>query len=629
MPRRLLSVTAIREHLYWAAGGPSAAGPGEPSLALLGTLFHGVYGALTGADERLNLVRPIERADATLESWRGELIRHAYAWLVGPALAERRHELRGRTEAVLSFWTATRELCSWLSEVLWAQRAAGRSISRVHAGLFRSHEQEVAVEWSDPSWSESVVVEGRLDAVLTQPATSVPCVVELKLGRTAPEADLCQAALYHALLSEAEGRSNARLALVTFSPERVERLFDSAQLAGTQERLRALVGSLAGVVPSETRTAPETSAHQSFAPVQDAPRRAQSGAPATAHRDLGQKVVEAFGEFGLRLQLEGDPFVGPRFVRFFAEPERGVKVRHVDALATSVWMRLKTPQPPQVSLDRGRIAIDVARPDPQAIYWRDLRKYIPRTNESGNSRFPVGVAFDGSLRFADLAEPQDSHFLVAGATGSGKSEWLRATIASLMAANQPTTLRLVLIDPKRTTFKALDSSRYLMRPILYPADEDIVAALKALCDEMERRYDLLSRSDSTDLAALNAGRAEPLPRIVCVCDEYADLILGDRHQRQAIEELIARLGAKARSAGVHLIFATQRASRDVVRGVIDTNLTARVACKVPKDTDSRLILGHPGAATLLGRGDLLFKDLGEPVRLQSPLVENNELKALG
>jgi S-DNA-T family DNA segregation ATPase FtsK/SpoIIIE len=626
MSRLILSVSEIRRQLYWAAGGPEAQGAGEPALPLLGTLFHGVYGALTGGDKTVNLVPPLERADTELDSWKAVLTRHAYGWLVGPALAEHRIEISGKTRQLLVFWAAVRALVGWLAEVLWAQRQAGRSIASIYSTLFRAHELELAVEFTDPTWTDAVVVEGRIDAVLTQPATGVPCVVELKTGRASPEADLCQAALYHALLSEAESRRNARLALVTFGPERVERLFDATQLKDAQCALKALIGRLAGVagnVPTRRAAIDATPVRRTAA--KRAVHRASDGA---SHSDLAERLVAAFAEFGVRLRFEGKPLLGPRFARFLAVPERGVRVGQVKELAECVWMRLGTSQPPHISLEQGRVAIDVERPDPQIAHWRDARERLDGRRAEGVSRFPVGVAVDGSLRWADLAEPQDCHFLVAGTTGSGKSEWLRAMLASLMAVNGPETLRLVLIDPKRTAFRAFEGSPFLTsHGVVHPSDTDVTSVLAELIDEMERRYRLIADQSVQNLAELN--RVAPaLPRLVCVCDEFADLLAGDRKQRQILEEQVARLGAKARAAGVHLVFATQRPSRDVIKGVIDVNLVARVALKVQKPTDSRLVIDHPGAATLLGKGDLLFKDVGEPVRLQSPFVDDSDLAEL-
>lgn len=468
MSRRILSVSDIRRELYWASGGPEAKGTGLRTQPLLGTFFHSVYGELTGSDKRLNLLGPLERADADLDSWKALLMRHTYGRLVGPRLAEHRVALGGATTEVLAFWAAARALVDWLAEVLWAQREAGRSIPSIYSTLFRAHEGELAAEFSDPTWTDSVVVEGRIDAILAQPATGIPCVVELKTGHAAPEADLCQAALYHALLSKAEKHTNARLALVTFGPERAERFFDAAQLKDAQRALKALIGRLAGVVKQEGTRLTVAESAPGRRPATK--RQLERGPDRTRDGDLGERLLHAFAEFGVRLRFEGEPLLGPRFARFLAVPERGVRVGQVKELAECVWMRLRTSQPPHISLEQGRVAIDIERPDPQIARWRDLRTRLGARCAAGVSRFPVGLAVDGSLRWADLAEPQDCHFLVAGTTGSGKSEWLRAMLASLMAVNGPETLRLLLIDPKRTAFHAFEKSPYLAeRGVIYPS----------------------------------------------------------------------------------------------------------------------------------------------------------------
>jgi len=149
-----------------------------------------------------------------------------------------------------------------------------------------------------------------------------------------------------------------------------------------------------------------------------------------------------------------------------------------------------------------------------------------------------------------------------------------------------------------------------------------------LIDEMEHRYDLLSQARVDNLAEYNAKERSPIPRIVCVCDEYADLLLADKKRRDIVENQIARLGAKARAAGIHLIFATQRPSRDIVKGVIDANFSGRVALKVVRPIESRIILDEMGAETLLGRGDLLYRDIGNAVRLQGLFVKRGEMEVL-
>ena len=596
---RILNVTDIRNNVYWAAGGPRSAGDGERALPLLGTLFHQTYAGLTGSDERVNLVRPLERADATRESWRRELASHAYAWHVAPRLEEHQAELQGEASAVASYWDAVRNLTGWLADLVWEQRGAGRSVSEAREVVFADTEREVSVALDDDAWSAPVTVSGRIDALLRQPQTGALCALELKSGRTAPEADVCQAAMYRLLLGTDD------VALLSFKPEPHEQRFASDQLEEAQSKLKALIGRLAGVLGDKP------------APVAQRPST-----------DTGKKIVDALREGGIRVKLDGDPLTGPAFVRYFIDTEPGVRPDRIPQLASTLWVRLKTQEPPQISIERGRIAVDVERPDRQTVYWRDLRDQLAKPSRIGSSRFPVGVAIDGTLHWADFSKPQDSHMLVAGTAGSGKSEWLRAAIASLLAQNTPATLKLLLIDPKRTAFHAFENSQSLYAPVLYPDDTPTAPLFEELIEEMERRYRAISDAGLPDLAAYNATH-DPLPRIVCFCDEYADLILADPKQRKEIERLVGRLSAKGRAAGVHLVFATQRPDRNIVTGVIDTNLMARVCLRVVKPAESRIVLGgDPTASTLLGRGDLLFKNLGAAVRLQSPFVEEEELEAL-
>ncbi|HEX6087218.1 MAG TPA: FtsK/SpoIIIE domain-containing protein [Thermoanaerobaculia bacterium] len=607
---RIVNVTEVRNNVYWAAGGPRSGGDGTRALPLLGTLFHQAYAGLTGSDERVNLVRPLERADATRESWRRELASHAYAWHVAPRLEEHQSELQGEAAAVAAYWEAVRNLTGWLADLVWEQRNAGRSVSEAREVVFADTEREVSVSLTDDAWSAPVTVTGRIDALLRQPQTGALCALELKSGRTAPEADVCQAAMYRLLLETND------VALLSFKPEPHEQRFESDQLKEAQAKLKALIGKLAGV-----------SGGQAILPVHSGPDKTDRQ-DCLSSTDTGKKIIDALHEGGVRVKLDGQPLAGPAFVRYFVDTEPGVRPDRIPQLATMLWTRLKTHEPPQISIARGRIVIDVEREDRQTVWWRDLRGQLAKPSKGGTSRFPVGVAIDGSLHWADFAKPQDSHMLVAGTAGSGKSEWLRAAIASLLAQNTPATLQLLLIDPKRTAFHAFEDSRSLYAPVVYPDDTEIAPLFEELIEEMEHRYRVISEAGLPDLGAYNLAH-EPLPRIVCFCDEYADLILADPKQRKEIERLVGRLSAKGRAAGVHLVFATQRPDRNVVTGVIDTNLMARVCLRVVKPAESRIVLGgEPGAATLLGRGDLLFKDLGAPVRLQSPFVTDEELAEL-
>jgi DNA segregation ATPase FtsK/SpoIIIE-like protein len=288
-------------------------------------------------------------------------------------------------------------------------------------------------------------------------------------------------------------------------------------------------------------------------------------------------------------------------------------------------VRLGLEAEPRVGLERDRIVVDLQRPDRKFIRFSQVRDQLPAPGpRAGSSLVPLGVDLSGRLKFADLSAPEHCHFLVAGTAGSGKSEWLRAALAGLITTNTPETLRLLLIDPKRNAFLWLRNSPYLLAPLVFPDERPVAEVLQELIDEMERRYQLFEQTGADNLTEHNRKAEAPLPRVVCACDEYADLLTQDRRQRRELEEQISRLGAKARAAGIHLLLATQRPSRDVVRGALDTNMPARVGLQTAKAIESRMLLGEAGAERLLGRGDLLFKAIGDPERLQSVYLSEEE-----
>jgi hypothetical protein len=590
------------------------------SIALLGRLFHELYAALTGADPRLNFVRPIELADAEPGAWRRALIDHAFVTSISSSLAQYEAALRSSSQEVLNFWTAVGELCNWLADILQQSREKEPTLSleRLRGEIFAGSEVELEAELHDPAWPEPILLQGRADALLQRKADRKICIVELKIGKTAPEADLLQGCLYHLMLSRPNSvYSGSALGMVSFEPQARERLFDADQLAGAQEELKRVLAAMA--FPGASPKSPDAAAEPAVLPMSADEIEAIRG-----------KLKRGFEEFGARLTFADEVACGPTFVRFFATPQRGVAAKRLPAMAENVWMRLaETSKPPQVALQKGRVTIDVERRDRQSVNFSAWRRYLPAPGVSGNTRFGVGVSVDGVLHCADLAESQSPHLLVVGTTGSGKSEWLRAFLASLLASNTPASLRLALIDPKRLAFSWLEKSPFLWRPVVY--DEGACELLEEMIAEMESRYEKLKNAGVDDLNQYNAlqiqSARQPVPRIVCVCDEFADLLLRDKPTRKLIEDRVSRLGVKGRAAGVHLVFATQRAGREILKGTIDSNLPARVALSVPRDIDSRLVLGEVGAEKLLGKGDLLYKDIGAPVRLQGLFVTREELAA--
>jgi S-DNA-T family DNA segregation ATPase FtsK/SpoIIIE len=239
----------------------------------------------------------------------------------------------------------------------------------------------------------------------------------------------------------------------------------------------------------------------------------------------------------------------------------------------------------------------------------------------------VGRDVTGQPVLGDLARMP--HLLIAGTTGSGKSVCLHAVLASLLYQNSPATLQLVIVDPKRVELARYKGLPHLVAPVVTEVAE-CIAALKWAVAEMDRRYRLCEAAGVRDRAGYNARQksgAPPLPALVLVIDELADLMLTAPEET---EPLLARLAQLGRAAGIHLVVATQRPSTDVVTGLLKANFPARIAFSVASGIDSRVILDQSGAEALLGRGDLLFQppDAPQPVRAQGVYVSDLEVARL-
>jgi S-DNA-T family DNA segregation ATPase FtsK/SpoIIIE len=612
----LLQVREVREALY-LAGGAAGTGEGAPSTALLGRIFHEVFAELVGPDPQANLRAALADADPDPGRRLATLVDHAYGRLVGPRLRRDQANLHHQAGPVLGFWQAVQELCGWL---------AGLSLP---AGQI-TPEEPLAWELREPDWTDVVRLTGVADAVLRVPGTGRWCVIELKLGRTAPEADLAQACLYHQMVAgsaiqrpAAETGTDSMsgsLALVSFEPRLRERLIDPGELGEARRTLVDLIGRLAGVKPPDRPATPARPA---------VPEKSATTASAPDHAALGKQLVRVLEEYQAPVALDGPPIVGPTFIRFPVTLGPRVKLDAVRRLANEVRVRLGLEAPPFIGIDRHRVVVDLQRRDRQDVRFAEIRPQLSAGDPPpGGARVPLGVDLEGRLRLADLAKPEHAHLLVAGMTGSGKTEWLRSAVAGLLAANTPETLRLVLIDPKRNAFHPLRDSPFLHAPIVYPDEQPASEVLARLADEMEARYRAMGRTGSDTLAEHVRRTGEPVPRIVCVCDEYADLLRRGRPEREALEQQVFRLGAKARAAGIHLILATQQPSREVIKGALDANIPARVGLRMEKAIESRMLLGDSGAEQLLGRGDLLFRDIGDPVRLQSAYVPDDEFRLI-
>jgi len=348
---------------------------------------------------------------------------------------------------------------------------------------------------------------------------------------------------------------------------------------------------------------------------------------------------------------------GPVVTMYELEPAPGIKASRVVGLAEDIARNMSAISA-RVSTIPGKTVIGIELPnaDRQMVMLKELAASAYFVDHKGNLPIILGKDIAGEPIIADLAAMP--HLLVAGTTGSGKSVGLNCILLSLLYTFTPAECRMILIDPKVLELKSYDDIPHLLSPVVTEPHKS-VRALKWAVEEMEKRYRMMSSINSRNIHSFNEkvraaiakgkplGRRvqtgfdpdtgeqlyeeeqldyEPLPQIVLIVDELADLMVTVGKE---IEVLIQRLSQKSRAAGIHLIMATQRPSVDVITGVIKANLPTRISFKVTSRIDSRTILGEQGAEQLLGRGDMLYKpNTGAMVRVHGPFVSDEEVEAV-
>jgi len=343
-----------------------------------------------------------------------------------------------------------------------------------------------------------------------------------------------------------------------------------------------------------------------------------------------RRLEETLRHFHVRASVTGATH-GPTVTRFEVQPEPGVKVSRITALADDIKLnlaardiRIEAPIP-----GRSAVGIEVPNRTREPVFLKRIVAHEAFQHHPSPLAVAVGVDIGGDVVVADLRKMP--HLLIAGATGSGKSVCINALLISLLYKASPEVVRLLLIDPKMVELTPYQDIPHLVAPVVTDA-KLATAALQWAVQEMERRYELFARCGARDLERYNRlakARDEegtgPLPYIVIVIDELADLMMvapGD------VEEAICRIAQKARACGIHLVLATQRPSVDVITGLIKANIPTRIAFAVSSQADSRTILDMAGAEKLLGRGDMLYLDSGDPKprRLQGCFVSDEEIE---
>ncbi|MFN9554998.1 MAG: DNA translocase FtsK [Dolichospermum sp.] len=338
---------------------------------------------------------------------------------------------------------------------------------------------------------------------------------------------------------------------------------------------------------------------------------------------IGEDLVNTLQSFGVGVEYHGAA-VSPAFIRVKLKPNSGVKVNSILKLSADLQVQLGLNYPPLIAPQAGYVSVDLPRQDRQIAKFEDFiqKQFLPPT---APVKIAIGVSIDGKLLEADLSDPNTCHFLVGGTTGSGKSEFLRSLLLSLIYRHSPQHLKIALVDPKRVTFPEFEQMSWLYAPVVKDSDR-AVELMQELVAEMESRYQKFEKAKCADLTVYNQRSSPMLPRIVCIFDEYADF-MAEKEVRTILEQSIKRLGAMARAAGIHLIISTQRPEASIVTPIIRSNLPGRVALSTKSEADSKIILGGTStvAAYLIGKGDLVYQVGSQLQRLQSLLAQSIKL----
>jgi DNA segregation ATPase FtsK/SpoIIIE, S-DNA-T family len=342
---------------------------------------------------------------------------------------------------------------------------------------------------------------------------------------------------------------------------------------------------------------------------------------------IAASLVEALGHFGVQAKVIGT-VAGPHITRYELRLAPGTKVAKVAQLKDDLAYALAATDIRILAPIPGKQAVGVEVPNAHRRIVRLGDVFQEPPKDWSPLTVWLGKDVAGKAIGADLAKMP--HILVAGTTGAGKSGAINAMLSSVLLRATPHQVRLVLVDPKQVELNHYESIPHLLTPVI-TSPRMAANALQNLVKEMEQRYGIMSLARTRGLVELNAARAKrgeaPLPYILCVIDELADLMMVAPAD---VEDSIIRLAQKARAVGIHLVLATQSPRVDVITGMIKANVPSRIAFAVSSQTDSRVILDQNGAESLLGAGDMLFSPVGSSrlQRIQGAYIDEAQIAKL-
>ncbi len=355
---------------------------------------------------------------------------------------------------------------------------------------------------------------------------------------------------------------------------------------------------------------------------------AEQTRPDTAGQErTATNLVEALGHFGVQAKVIGT-VAGPHITRYELRLAPGTKVAKVAQLKDDLAYALAATDIRILAPIPGKQAVGVEVPNVHRKMVRLGDVFQEPPKDWSPLTVWLGKDVAGKAIGADLAKMP--HILVAGTTGAGKSGAINAMLSSILLRATPHDVRLVLVDPKQVELNHYESIPHLLTPVI-TSPRMAANALQNLVKEMEQRYGIMSLARTRSLIELNKARAKrgeaPLPYILCVIDELADLMMVAPAD---VEDSIIRLAQKARAVGIHLVLATQSPRVDVITGMIKANVPSRIAFSVSSQTDSRVILDQNGAESLLGQGDMLFSPVGSSrlQRIQGAYIDESQIAKL-
>lgn len=348
-----------------------------------------------------------------------------------------------------------------------------------------------------------------------------------------------------------------------------------------------------------------------------------------AAEEKGRIINSVFQDFNIQARIQSST-IGSSVTRLNVSLDKGVRSDKLKSITSEIQRALKGDKSVRIETvveGQDMPGIEIGNAKPMGVSFKEVFTTIEQ-NTKDPLLIPIGKDISGNIITYPLNKMP--HLLIAGATGSGKSVMVHSIIMTLLMRNYPSRLKMMFIDPKKVEFARYEMEPHLFCPVISDAKEAVTALIK-LCDEMERRYLILKKysvvnmDDYREIKKNNRDFDMPdIPDIVVVIDEFADLMQTSDNE---VADYVQRLTQKARAAGIYLIIATQRPEKSVIPMVIKGNITCRLCLSCSTQVDSRVILDEPGAETLIGRGDLLFKSTTNRnlIRAQSPFISNSDM----